>query len=1055
MAKYSSDTFFEELLRISSNIIWKNPEKALKGEVDVSPIDVEQYNLAVRGTLTFDLIHKFEKDVLLKFGFDEEMAESCIYDPYRIPEAMRDSITKAHIEYIKENYEEKNNYYRMLNGLPDIEDTDFVYNTKYPDISSPNIPIHLLDINAINQLDREGYLDELIQKYPEKEYLNHLSDKKISIYNSRNIADFGILWIINSEYDNLLRDFKDTYSECRNMVTTVYYQKEMYQTNSEYTGFIGLIILFSTIMQMYRKCLDTDITRDFYDNESLQYVYESYGVPYYDSLPMEYHKKIIKNINLLIGCKGSPEVFFKIFDLFGFGSTSLYAYFILKTHRFVNGKPIFPKDENGNLNLREMYDIKFSKVKLWDSPSLEVRDPKNYSSYDDMTRDDPYWINDENLLNKIYEEEYNYRETKYFGIQTTFNLMKIIYESTYYFKMILDNRELLPYTKIYNSTLQQEVTLFDMIIYLCAIIIRKYGYMGNIPDEPHAIGRFMGFNFQEDLTILKENITSNDYLKNDAELLDYLTLMPVSSLDAIRIVYGKMVNLRRYLANKMFETDDPDIYHAYYELYQTLMYSEYTKETFTKSDGTQANTFEELLSDSNPTLYARYLNEDIDFDMEITSTLFFLENSCDLLNQLQFLSLPNSNFLLENIFKLLEYFKSAKTDLTGYNIIYSLVSDVDNYFKLMNIISYIYDDYSEQPLESIIDYLNDIIAYIKERQYLYAKYFLKDDISLDETVYLPPVALYLRDYIANMIEIVFGITEDLFYKEEVKIEEIFILPNDQFPFSDDLSLIYDEVMEKLIEYVEELFPIYTNIKEMAERFLPVESQNLFISRLMCLELIKIKHTTYYLKDQDPKIKDVTNQEFKYMLDFIFHSCMDNSKLTENILTGDLIAKYFEEHGLSDSYRLKMSEPKIHDSETFKSEFMIINIINIYIEKLHLKDEIFTEDLISRYLEKINNHASFTLIDDYKDKLIYEIIIDMEENPIYYLDHLIDKLSIYFIEVINNFVDEIVSINDKHNPVSEEFSLVTQVISKLKTSYITSSTKLEDDIILVFEYKEEE
>ena len=78
------------------------------------------------------------------------------------------------------------------------------------------------------------------------------------------------------------------------MIVNIFYQKIMVSNNSDYIGFVGLMILFQTLLQMHRKFLDTDITRDFYDEDSLRLVYDSYDVPYYASIPIEYHKRIVR-----------------------------------------------------------------------------------------------------------------------------------------------------------------------------------------------------------------------------------------------------------------------------------------------------------------------------------------------------------------------------------------------------------------------------------------------------------------------------------------------------------------------------------------------------------------------------------------------------------------------------------------------------------------------------------------------------------------------------------------------------------------------------------------
>ena len=75
---------------------------------------------------------------------------------------------------------------------------------------------------------------------------------------------------------------------------------------------------------------------------------------------------------------------------------------MMKIHKFKEGKPYFKKKDDGSYDLREMYDILFAKVRLYDDPTSEMKQSKNHVKYEDLIRNDKYWINDENLLNKIY-----------------------------------------------------------------------------------------------------------------------------------------------------------------------------------------------------------------------------------------------------------------------------------------------------------------------------------------------------------------------------------------------------------------------------------------------------------------------------------------------------------------------------------------------------------------------------------------------------------------------------------------------------------------------------
>ena len=201
-------------------------------EIDVDSIEVEQYKLAVQGNLTYDLVYQFNKEALLAAGLSDEEAEYGVSNPRLIPENMRERCAIEQTKYIINNYVERNNYYRMLNGLPDLNDTEFFYNTEYPEIGNPETPIHLLDKSELYILESNGFIENLIEKHPEKKYLQYLTDKKISIYTARNSDDYALLYTPKSSYETMLNVFRDTYNSCRQMVMNVYYVKNMQNDNA-------------------------------------------------------------------------------------------------------------------------------------------------------------------------------------------------------------------------------------------------------------------------------------------------------------------------------------------------------------------------------------------------------------------------------------------------------------------------------------------------------------------------------------------------------------------------------------------------------------------------------------------------------------------------------------------------------------------------------------------------------------------------------------------------------------------------------------------------------
>ena len=97
-----------------------------------------------------------------------------------------------------------------------------------------------------------------------------------------------------------------------------------------------------------------------------------------------------------------------------------------------------------------------------------------------------------------------------------------------------------------------------------------------------------------------------------------------------------------------------------------------------------------------------------DEDVEISDMLYLLKSSCSALSQIQYIDDVNIDILIEYLFKLVEFFKSAKADITGYTVIFSLVSNSENIMKLMNYIDHIVANH--KPIYSIVDEMTDNIV---------------------------------------------------------------------------------------------------------------------------------------------------------------------------------------------------------------------------------------------------------------------------------------------------------------------------------------------------------
>lgn len=798
----STSAFLSELMNLAIDIVWKDQSLANQYETPDLQVNEEIFVSAKKGVLTYDTIFQLDADTLSTIGYTQDQIDAAMDDKYYVDPSLRDSVLNKYVSNLTSydsntghytKYDEQNNYYRMLNGLPDLDDTDFIYQTKYEDISTTT-PIHLLPLVDRYKMENDGYFTELLTEYPTKKYIKYLASKQIDPYDARIADRFAILWMNTSEYTNLYNDFRDIYTNCRNNVIRVYYNDAMAKNNSSYEGFMAMVVLFMTIELMHYKYLDADITRDFYDLDSIKYIYNSYNVPFYSSIPIEYHKKIVKNMNRLLGYKGSTRVFFELFNVFNYTDIKIYEYYLLRTRKFENGKPVFAYKEDGTPDNSQIYTIKFGKVKLYDDPPMELSDPANHIEYADMTSTDPYWINDADLQTKLYDEDFNYLETKYVGIQTVFDLYKILFESCYFFKMLLDNRSALNATSIYYNNVNANVNLFDLTIYLCALISRKYGYTGNIPTDIPSVAKVLGYDFTKSLSTIRSAIMNDVNLKTDTVLLNIFTTMDVNSLTSVNNTYAKIVSIRDHCVEVMSNLKSRSAWFAYYQLYNSIMTSKVLQSTYKKQDGTTALTFADLLSDLNIDLYVRETMDDLDIDTELNDVLILYKKSFSNLEYVEYVDGIDISSLIEHLFKILEFFKSAKSELTGYNIVYTIAQRGVNFFKMIDALhSGTFSDRDTDASNSRFEYLLDILR----------SPIFKDRVRSNVT--------YLRDSFDRVLQLK-AIAEDQFnyLNDELlsrDILEVYHMTRD----NSDKEILNDVLLKNTLKYKIEKNYTFTDV----------------------------------------------------------------------------------------------------------------------------------------------------------------------------------------------------------------------------------------------------
>lgn len=690
------DIFIRELKSLLSSIIVKRTILAKEYETLDTIRDSEMYIMVREGTDDFSSYNNFEPGVYKRAGVPEADMYTYMKDKNAIPFGLRGTLLKFQRQAIISSYEEKNNYYLMLNGKPDYGDTDFIYAPENSLGVPTNIPIHQLTQAHIERLRAGGVIKDLMAKHPDKKYLKYLGIYSIDIYTARRALNYELLYCGNTNPSNIGLNFRRYYANARE-----YYMVAIYNSNTAhgyeyYDNFLGLCILVMAVQRLFASVFEQGITRDFYDVQLVRYLFDSYSIPFIEDMTLDQMKLLAKNLNIFLMYKSSNKVIFDLCSIFGFSNVNIYKYLLVRDHvkDSVTGKPIFPMTtiSNGDgtystvPDYKKMYDIYFQKVNIESKDvSAALVDKANMVDYKSLTVGDIYWVDDEELRDRLYKAGMNYIESKYLSMDIMFKITEMMYEICHFFRMVIDNNS--EFKKVYLlipkvSSLPQN--LYSVIIFICALWCKRYGFTGEIPLKPASIAYVYGFNFHTDIGKLIDDIISSKYIDDD--VVKYLLNFTVASNKDVDRIYGNIKGLKDFCTEQMAATKNIEVYRAYKALYNSALVVEDREEMYAKDDGTYAETYADLLKNINPELYA-YLDQFDVSDTKMTESIMehILYRMEDLSERLIYLhTAVDSTALIRVLVRLINFFKSYTVDLTHCGILYLFDDRFLNMLKILD-----------------------------------------------------------------------------------------------------------------------------------------------------------------------------------------------------------------------------------------------------------------------------------------------------------------------------------------------------------------------------------
>ena len=647
------------------------------------------------------------------------------------------------------NYVEKNNYYRTINGQPSLDDNEYIYPDvkmlaeygyveKYPEDDYANrTPLHLLPEDTLLAMEDNGIIADIQEQYPNKPYVSYVASRKIPIVEARRAHNFELLYFPKQDSNNrFYKDFLFYYEEAREYFTSAIYNHQFAARYEYYDGFIGLMILTMTIQRMISNLFKVVVERDFYDMATLRLFLESFGVPFVEIFTLQQQRMLVKNLNILLMKKQGTAVMYDILDLLGYDSFQLSKYVLVKQHKMIQEnvesdyKPIFVyRSTVGDnyqpmmvLDTSSMYDYYFVGVDMREQDiRLVDTTAENSYDYDSFVMNDPTWIQDEDLIQKLEETDFNFIETKYADIAVNIRMQDKLFETVYLSRMLLDKHKDTKGIKINLSRISDnKFSLLEVEVFLICLMCKNNHMVPNILRKPSQILAVLGFDFHEDLERIKEEIIKeNDewffhHGENlfDMSIINYLKTVTFRTAQDVNDFYVNIRDFEEFLSYGMLTTQSVDTYHAYRKIYNALMITYIDDETYQDSSGNPMFRYDEYLKELNIELYMFYqkLNAEecpdyINYIATKFATLF--EDT----EYMGLLDLGDAT-LIAGILKILRTFKSLTLDLKDMDVVYVFDSRTRN---TMRLFSKAYVEGTIRPRETPIkygDWHNFIIAAI-------------------------------------------------------------------------------------------------------------------------------------------------------------------------------------------------------------------------------------------------------------------------------------------------------------------------------------------------------
>ena len=743
------DEIVYNIRQMATGTVLKDKDKADNAESLESMQNGDMLIAISQGLVQFSYFN-YDEEFLSKVpGLSDEKIKEYANDNSLIPESLRLTVLNMATEQFIENYQETNNYYRMLHGDPNYDPTGVweglwinvntieegkvsteISPVYIDDIGTDYRLIHELDIAYAETLYENGTIDSILEDTERLSdwnltkndvlYLNHLGARSIDYYDARVADRFELLYCPESDSTEVQKRYKELLEANRLYMTYTIYS-EAYKFQSDYyDNFMMIFIIIQTIIDMIVELPEYIIRRDIFDSRTCQYIFESNGVRYFKDIPLKYQISLVKNLNKLIKFKSTDKCIVDIVSIFGIKNIQVFKYYILRDRNVNNSSDLNYVSETKEIEDEEgteivpdndkNYDLKFLKVPLLENFDDYIRTETNIYDYDSIVDGDAYWIGDkdyDSVKQSIKDLDFTILRSKYYSVEALIDLTERNFTLVYFMNILLynhiDKSKLL--VNLPNISTKKKFELVDVILTLYTLSYLYYGAEDTIMDSQQKIATILGFNMEADLAAIADYLFENHGRLSLKDLhVDGFQIPPddqILSFNQLEDLYFNNKEIYDHVRAMMIDPPNKQIYDAYKYIYKSLFIMRCNMDYYKLPSGEMATTYREFLRYKDPILY-QFLEEKIASIKNVETRQTACVNAIqaittylkdyidqDLVNLDDvFAGLPSISldFIKKYVEEVVDFFKSFKIFTHDSSILYIFDDKFENYVQLIDCI---------------------------------------------------------------------------------------------------------------------------------------------------------------------------------------------------------------------------------------------------------------------------------------------------------------------------------------------------------------------------------